>query len=69
MALLHDSQRPQHPMIRTGERGPGQWRKATWDEALDYIADKLKAIIKKHGAQSVAFGERTNLTPMSARPS
>ena len=48
-------------MIRVGARGAGQWRKATWDEALDYVAGKLKDIIKKHGPQSVVFGERTNL--------
>ena len=49
ISLLYDSQRLQSPMIRTGERGSGQWRKATWDEALDYIAAKLKAVIQKHG--------------------
>ncbi len=61
VALLHDQERPQHPMIRTGKRGAGKWRKATWDEALDYAADKLKAIVAEHGPQSVVFGERTNL--------
>jgi thiosulfate reductase/polysulfide reductase chain A len=62
ISLLYDSQRVQSPMIRSGERGSGQWRKATWDEALDYIADKLKVIIQKHGAPSVALTERTNLS-------
>jgi thiosulfate reductase/polysulfide reductase chain A len=62
ISLLYDSQRLQSPMIRTGERGSGQWRKATWDEALDTIADKLKAVIKTHGGQSVALTERTNLS-------
>ena len=61
LALLHDDERPQYPMIRTGPRGAGEWKKATWNEALDYVADKLKEIIKQHGAQSVVFGERTNL--------
>ncbi len=61
LALLHDHERPQYPMIRTGARGAGQWKKATWDEALDFVAAKLKDIVKKHGPQSVVFGERTNL--------
>ena len=61
LALLHDDERPQYPMIRTGPRGSGQWRKATWDEALDYVGERLKEIIKNHGGQSVVFGERTNL--------
>jgi thiosulfate reductase/polysulfide reductase chain A len=60
-ALLHDHERPQYPMIRTGERGAGQWRRASWDEALDHVADKLKDIIQEHGGHSVVFGERTNL--------
>lgn len=61
LALLNDHERPQHPMIRTGPRGSGQWRKATWDEALDYVADKLKEVIHAHGSRSVMFAERTNL--------
>lgn len=60
-ALLHDHERPQYPMIRTGERGAGQWRRASWDEALDYVAARLKDIIQEHGGHSVVFGERTNL--------
>ncbi len=61
LALLNDTERPQYPMIRTGPRGAGQWRRATWEEALDYVADKLKTIIDQFGGQSVVFGERTNL--------
>ncbi len=61
LALLHDHERPQHPMIRTGARGEGKWRKASWDEALDYVAEKLKPIIQEHGGHSLLFGERTNL--------
>ena len=61
LALLHDVERPQYPMIRTGPRGAGQWRRATWDEACKFVADKLQEIIKEHGPQSVVFGERTNL--------
>jgi thiosulfate reductase/polysulfide reductase chain A len=61
LALLHDQERPQYPMIRTGKRGAGQWRKASWEEALDFTAEKLRAVIAAHGPQSVVFGERTNL--------
>ena len=44
LAMLYDYERPQHPMIREGKRGEGKWKKAGWDEALDYITDKLKKI-------------------------
>ncbi len=60
-ALLYDEQRLQTPLIREGERGAGQWRKATWDEALDYVADRLQKVVATHGGRSVALMERANL--------
>lgn len=60
-SLLYDTQRVKSPMIRVGERGSGNWRKATWDEALDFVAGKLKETIDKHGPQSIVLGERTQL--------
>ncbi len=61
LALLQDNERLQYPMIRTGPRGSGQWRRAGWDEALDYVADRLREVMGKHGSRSIVFGERTNL--------
>jgi thiosulfate reductase/polysulfide reductase chain A len=55
VSQLYDEERLKHPMIRTGKRGDGQYRKATWDEALDHIATKLAEIEGKHGRESVAF--------------
>jgi thiosulfate reductase/polysulfide reductase chain A len=49
------------PMIRVGERGSGQWRKAGWDEALDLVAEKLGKVIDEYGSHSVVLGERTQL--------
>jgi len=60
-SLLYDRQRVQSPMIRVGDRGSGNWRKASWDEALDYVGEKLKGIIDEHGGHSVVLGERTQL--------
>ena len=61
IALLNDSERVQSPMIRVGERGSGNWRKAGWDEALDFVGSELKEVIDKYGGHSVALGERTQL--------
>lgn len=61
ISMQYDAQRVQAPMIRDGKRGEGRWRKATWDEALDYTASKLKGIIDTHGGHSVVLGERANL--------
>ncbi len=53
-----DDQRPQTPLIRMGPRGGGQWRRATWDEALDYIADKLRETIQVFGPRGIALSDR-----------
>lgn len=61
ISMLYDDQRVQTPLIRTGERGSGQWRKASWEEALDYVAQRIKAITDTHGGHSMALCERTQL--------
>jgi thiosulfate reductase/polysulfide reductase chain A len=53
--LLNDPDRLKFPLIRTGKRGEGQFRRATWDEALDYLAGKLTALKQAHGPESVAL--------------
>lgn len=58
IAMEYDYERPQYPMIRKGKRGAGEWQRATWDEALDYITDRLKTIIKKYGGKAVALSDR-----------
>ncbi len=57
-ALIEDSERPQHPMIRVGLRGSGQWKKISWDEALDFTAGKLRQVMDAHGGRSVLFSDR-----------
>lgn len=58
IALVNDNERPQTPLIREGERGEGKWRKASWDEAFDYMADKLGQVKEKYGAKAIAFTDR-----------
>lgn len=58
MELEYDTERPVTPLIRTGERGEGKWREASWDEALDYVADNLKKVIAEHGGRSVLWSDR-----------
>lgn len=57
-ALIADHERPQAPMIRSGARGEGKWRKVTWEEAFDYVADKLKEIKDQYGAKGIALTDR-----------
>jgi anaerobic selenocysteine-containing dehydrogenase len=41
---VYDPDRILHPMRRTGPRGAGQWKRISWDEALDEIAGRLKKL-------------------------
>ena len=57
-ALIQDNERTQSPMMRVGNRGEGQWRKVSWDEALDYVAAKLKDVTERYGARAIGFSDR-----------
>ena len=51
-ALYHPN-RNKYPMKRAGPRGSGQWKRISWDEALDTIAKKLMETREKYGAEVV----------------
>ncbi|HKS74392.1 MAG TPA: molybdopterin-dependent oxidoreductase [Terriglobales bacterium] len=53
--LLYDPDRLKYPMLRTGERGSGKFKRISWDEALDVFAGRLSDLKKKYGPESVAF--------------
>ncbi|MFZ5590195.1 MAG: molybdopterin-dependent oxidoreductase [Bacillota bacterium] len=61
VSLLNDVQRLKNPLIRTGPRGTGMWREASWEEALDYVAERLVRIKEKYGSHSIALTERSHL--------
>ena len=54
--LLYSADRISHPLIRIGEKGEGKFRKATWDEALDYAAELLDKTRKTYGARRNSWG-------------
>ena len=41
--LMVSPQRLRYPIERVGERGSGQWKRISWDEALDKVADGIIA--------------------------
>ncbi|MGB7347583.1 MAG: molybdopterin-dependent oxidoreductase [Pirellulaceae bacterium] len=43
------------PLKRIGKRGEGKWKRITWDEALDEIAAKLKAVRDSGRPEEFAF--------------
>ena len=41
------------PLIRTGEKGSGEYREATWDEALALVVTEFNRVRDAHGGQAI----------------
>ena len=54
---LYDKDRLKYPLIRVGDRGSGQYKKVTWDEAYEYIKNKLVKILdeEKDNRSTIAY--------------
>ncbi|HET9721371.1 MAG TPA: molybdopterin-dependent oxidoreductase [Solirubrobacteraceae bacterium] len=52
---LNDPERILHPLKRAGERGSGQWRRVSWDEALDDIAGRIRQAILEERRDEVIY--------------
>jgi anaerobic selenocysteine-containing dehydrogenase len=50
--VQNDPDRVLHPLRRNAD---GEFERVSWDEALDEIGSRLKAIIDQHGGRSVAW--------------
>jgi anaerobic selenocysteine-containing dehydrogenase len=51
--FVHGTSRLTQPLVRTGERGAGEFKVVTWSEALDRVHAGFTAAIDRYGAQSV----------------
>ena len=52
---VYSQDRVLHPMKRVGEKGSGQFRPISWEEAYAEIAEKLNGYKAEFGPQSVCF--------------
>jgi anaerobic selenocysteine-containing dehydrogenase len=50
---MYGGDRIQTPLIRDGAKGSGQWRTASWDEALTIVATRLQLIRSTSGAEAI----------------
>ena len=48
---VHAPGRLMHPLIRSGPKGQGAFRQASWDEAVSLIADRWQMLIARHGRE------------------
>ncbi|HZH91321.1 MAG TPA: formate dehydrogenase subunit alpha [Pyrinomonadaceae bacterium] len=56
---VHHPDRLLHPLIK---RRNGMFERATWDEALDLVASKLKELQAKHGKDAIGVYSGSSLT-------
>ena len=52
---IYHKDRLRTPLLRTGERGSGEFKTISWDQALDMIAEKLLKIKSESGPESTIF--------------
>ena len=50
---IHHPDRLTHPLLRTGPKGSGQFKRVSWDEALDRIAAAFEQTADRYGAEAV----------------
>jgi anaerobic selenocysteine-containing dehydrogenase len=49
----HHTNRLLHPLQRVGDKGSGEFRRISWDDALDLVAENFLKSEQRHGAESV----------------
>ncbi len=54
--ILNHPDRLKYPQKRVGKKGGGEWKRISWDEALDTIAEKFRTIKEESGPECVALG-------------
>jgi len=50
---VHHPDRLKHPLVRAGAKGEGQWKQASWEAALDLIAERFLKAEQDYGSESV----------------
>lgn len=53
--VVYSPDRLKTPLIRKGKKGRGEFRVATWDEAIGMVVGRMKEIKASHGAQALAY--------------
>lgn len=50
---INSPDRVKYPLLRVGKRGEGKFKRITWDEAMDYMADKIRTICDTYGSEAM----------------
>jgi len=55
LQILYDPDRIKGPMRRAGERGSGRWERISWDEAIGFVASKLRELRARGEPHTLVF--------------
>jgi anaerobic selenocysteine-containing dehydrogenase len=66
--LLYHPDRLTHPLRRVGGRGENRWKRISWDEALEEIADRFGTIKSQSGSEYVAVAQGTGRPYLNLAP-
>ena len=50
---IHSPQRLKQPLVRTGKKGAGEFREASWQEAIGIIGQRWRKIIAEYGGEAI----------------
>lgn len=50
---INSPERVKYPLLRTGERGEGKFRRVSWDEAMDWMVEKIRSIQKNYEPEAI----------------
>ena len=50
---VHSPDRLRHPLVRTGKKGEGRFRQASWEEAIGLVARRFREIVAAEGSEAI----------------
>ena len=56
---LNRPDRLKYPLKRMGKKGESNWKRISWDEALETIASKIREIMDRDGPRAISFAQGT----------
>lgn len=64
LAALYSQDRIKTPLIRTGKRGSGEFRPASWEEALDRVAGSIQKLQQQNKIEQLYYMYRYTSAPL-----
>jgi DMSO reductase family type II enzyme molybdopterin subunit len=56
---MYDAGRITHPLKRVGKRGEGKWKRISWEQALDEVADRVVDVMTSDGPGAITWDPGT----------